>query len=226
VCRIAALRQRTFKEWSIVDTSVLAQPDGSKAMNRRTLGTVALIATLAVAAPAAGQRGTGQTEGVARQPELPALTSLSGVVEEVQIDTCEMTTGRAAVGAHVLVGTEQDGTLNLHLGPAAAIEDLLAQLAPGVAIEAEVFRTERMPEDAYVAQAVTVDGESFTLRDDATLRPRWAIGPDRQPGAGRGAGRGAGQGAGMGPGAGMGRASGGGQGRAGGSCWWQGARSG
>lgn len=162
----------------------------------------AAVAAALVATPALGQRGTGQTEGVARQGEPPPIMTLSGVVEEVQTGECEMTTGRASIGAHVIIQTDEQGAANLHLGPTAAVEDLIDRLQPDTPIEADVFQTERMPEDAYVAQAITVGDDSFTLRND-TLRPMWAIGP----GGGRGQGRGAGQAMGIGQG---GRAS----------CWW------
>ena len=181
-------------------------------MSRLLLVTIALCAALAMTTPAVAQRGVGEAEGIVRQGLQPPAVALVGVIEEVLIGPCHRTTGRAAVGAHALVRTEAHGTVNLHLGPAAALDALIDRLTVGMTVEVQAFRTDPMPDDALVARTVTVGDETFELRDDA-LRPHWAIGPGG--GTRQGLGRGPGQG-GAGPGAGIGSGSGPGAG----PCWW------
>jgi hypothetical protein len=108
-----------------------------------------------------------------------------------------MTTGRSATGAHLRVETEDDQVVDLHLGPLSAVEHVLEQVPIGQSIRSEAFRTERMPEDAYVAKSLILDDKIIHLRDD-NLCPSWA--------AGTGAGRGGGPRRGGGPSP--------------GGCWW------
>ncbi|MQX36503.1 hypothetical protein [Roseospira navarrensis] len=176
-----------------------------------TLGLYTALAAATLAAPAAAQRGMGEAQGLTRQGATLPMTMLSGVVRDLKIDTCEQTTGRAVTGVHAIVETPDHGTVNLHLGPAVALEDLTAHLQPGEDLSAEAFRTDIMPADAFVARTVTVDGTTFELRGP-TLRPHWAIGPGGGPKGGAGMGRGGGVGQGMGQGQGMGRS--------GRPCWW------
>ena len=107
----------------------------------------------------------------------------------------------------LIVQAENGKTINLHLGPAAALEDVLDQLSAGQQMTFEAFRTDAMPQDAYVAKSLKAGDTTFDLRDD-NLRPNWAIAArgGRGGGPGMGAGRGPGQGRGPGPG--------------GGSCYW------
>lgn len=156
---------------------------------------LALLLAALLAQPAAAQRGTGESEGIARQGERPPVTMLAGMVEAVETGPCEMTTGRAAIGVHLQIETEEHGPVNLHLGPAPALQALLDRVAAGRPVTAAAFRTDRLPEDAFIAQSVTVDGNHFMLRDES-LRPRWAIGPSvgLGPGGGRGQGDGFGRG--------------------------------
>ena len=151
-------------------------------MSRSLPVTVALLAALAIAGPAAAQRGVGEAEGIVRQGLQPSTVTLIGVVDDVLIGPCHRTTGRAAVGAHALVRTGTQGPVNLHLGPEAALDALLDRLTVGTEVQVEAFRTDLMPPDAFVARTVTVAGDTFELRDDS-LRPHWALGPG--PGRGR-----------------------------------------
>lgn len=184
----------------------------SRILNVMALALLAIV----LAVPAVAQRGTGDSEGIVRQGIQPPLVPLAGTVEEVVIGPCHRTTGRAAIGAHVMLATG-DGVLNLHLGPAAVLDDLVERLAVGTPVTVNAFRTDALPAGAYVAQEVTVGGDTFVLRDDI-LRPMWAIGPGG--GRGRGGGFGAGQGLGGGQGPGGGQGAGSGQGLGGGPCGW------
>jgi hypothetical protein len=156
---------------------------------------LAFLLAACIALPASAQRGSGEGEGIARQGERPPLTRLSGTLESVEIGDCATTTGRVAIGAHAILDTQDEGPVNLHLGPAVALTALLDRLMPGESLAASAFRTARMPEGVWVAQAVRLGGgDRFVLRDETSLRPRWAIGPTLRPGPGRGEGRGDGPG--------------------------------
>ena len=161
----------------------------------RVTGSVTLLAcTLALptwSAPAWAQRGLGDDTGAIRQGLDTDRAMLSGRVTEVDIGPCAHTTGRSLSGAHLLVTTESGRTVNLHLGPTAALEALLDTVEPGDTITAEAFRTAAMPANAHVAITVDVNGQQFRLRDD-TLQPLWSQSPARNQGhrQGRGMGQG------------------------------------
>ena len=169
---------------------------------------MALLLGLLFAVPAAAQKGMGEPTGVGRQAVKPPIETMSGSIKDIKIGPCERTTGRSLEGVHLIVQTESGKTINLHLGPAAALEDVLDQLSAGEQVTFEAFRTDAMPQDAYVAKSLKAGDTTFDLRDD-NLRPNWAIaaqGGRGGGGPGMGAGRGAGQGRGPGPG--------------GGACYW------
>ncbi|KAA5607049.1 hypothetical protein F1188_03850 [Roseospira marina] len=159
---------------------------------------------LLLAGPAQAQRGLGDAEGIVRQGTPTTTKAMAGRVVAVEDAPCAMTTGRASVGAHLILDTDDGTRINLHLGPVAAVPDLLDAVTPGTRIETETFRTEAMPADAAIARTVQVGDLTFELRD-AALRPRWRIGAS---GRGAGMGGGMGMGSGMGPGRGMGAAPG------------------
>jgi hypothetical protein len=171
----------------------------------RQLGIAALLSVLLFAVPAAAQKGMGEPTGVAREAVKPPIETLSGTIKDIKIGPCERTTGRSLEGAHLIVQAEDGKTINLHLGPTAALEDVLDQLSVGQHVTSEAFRTDVMPQDAYVAKSVKAGDTTFDLRDD-NLRPNWAI-------AARG-------GRGGGPGMGAGRGQGRGLGSGGGGCYW------
>ena len=177
-------------------------------MRKFQLGVaMTLFLGLLIAVPAAAQKGMGEPTGVARQAVKPPIETMSGTIKDIKTGPCERTTGRSLEGVHLIVQAETGKTINLHLGPAAALEDVLDQLSVGQQITFEAFRTDAMPQDAYVAKSLKAGDATFDLRDD-NLRPNWAIAArgGRGGGPGMGAGRGQGQGRGPGPG--------------GGACYW------
>ena len=160
------------------------------------------------------QRGVGEPTGVAQQSEKPEVVSLSGKVLEVVTGPCENTTGPSSLGTHVLIKTENDQTLNIHLGPAARVEFLVKDLSAGTAVTIEGFRTEKMEENHYVAQTIVYGDRTVRLRDE-NLRPVWAGGRGNR-GAAAAAGPGSRWGGGPrggGPGRGYGIRQGGGYGQ-------------
>ena len=167
-----------------------------------------------------GQRGMGDSDGVARQAVRPEIVSIAGTVREVISEPCQWTTGRFPVGTHVLVDVGED-EINVHLGPSGVVSTIAERLEVGMPISVEGFRTPKMPANHLVAQRLIVADEDPIVLRDAQLRPFWAAGAgwldDSTPGSGRGAGMGRGpgwgRGAGMGRGPGWGRGAGGGRGR-------------
>jgi hypothetical protein len=165
------------------------------------LGVIALLLWLLCAMLAAAQKGMGEPTGVARQAVTPPIETMSGTIKDIEIGPCERTTGRSLEGVHLIVQAESGKTINLHLGPAAALEDVLDQLSAAQQITFEAFRTDAMPQDAYVAKSLKAGDTTFDVRDDS-FRPNWAIAARGGQGGGPGMGAGRGQGRDPGPGAG------------------------
>ena len=163
------------------------------------------IALAAMGAPVLAQRGTGDEQGIVRSGVAVEPARVAGTVMDVMQTTCEGTTGRSPIGVHLIVETADGEDINLHLGPLAAMDDVLAAVQEGDAVQADAFRTNALAASNYVARTLTVDGQTFTLRGE-NLQPVWAgSGGMRQgPGLGGGQGRGAGQGPGGGQGLGLG----------------------
>lgn len=143
-----------------------------------------VLTALLLASPAVAQKGAGASDGLGRA-DMPVTTvTLTGRVQALKTGRCELTTGRAMIGAHVMLATEARNRVNLHLGPEVAVADLLDTLTPGTTVTAEAFRTDALPADAFIARTVTVDGTTTTLRD-SDLRPAWQL----RSGSGQGRGQ-------------------------------------
>jgi hypothetical protein len=136
-----------------------------------------VLTALLLASPAVAQKGTGASEGLGHGDTPVATVTLTGRVQALKTGRCELTTGRAMIGAHVMLATETRNRVNLHLGPEAAVADLLDTLTPGTTVTAEAVRTDALPADAFIARTVTVGGTTTTLRD-SDLRPAWRLRPD------------------------------------------------
>jgi len=152
-------------------------------MTRPMIFTAALLAVTILVATAMAQRGVGQKQGVARQPVKPAVQTIVGTLKEIKTGPCEHTTGRSPIGTHLILQAEK-ATYNLHLGPASEVKDVVATVRVGDKVEATAFRTERLPEDQYIAVAVKSGDKEIVLRDNS-LRPRWAGGGGARAGRGR-----------------------------------------
>lgn len=177
------------------------------------VSVAAVVCAVGLSSAAFAQRGVGDAQGVARQVTKPKVVSLSGKVLKVETAPCEMTTGRSFVGTHFVMKTADKKKVNIHLGPAGAVDFVTNNLSQGLEVEVIAFRTEKMKEGHYVARTLKFDSRTVELRDE-TLRPAWA--GRGGPGWGRGRGRGAGWG--RGRGAGWGRQ--GGRYGGGGWRWW------
>lgn len=176
----------------------------------------------AVLVPTAiAQRGMGDRVGVAQQAVKPEVVHFMGTVKSIVTEPCEMTTGRSTTGTHFVLTVNDEDELNVHLGPASSVEFAAAKLVVGQEVMVEVFRTEKMKQNHYVAQSLTVDGDTIRLRDE-NRRPEWAgegralrgsgqgrnAGTGGACGCGRGCGNGAGRQARGRPGGGRGRGAG------------------
>lgn len=142
-------------------------------LTRMGIGLVCTLSVLATAQTAPAQRGMGDETGVAQRPDDVDRVTVDGTVKEIITEPCKKTTGKFPVGMHVLLKTD-DGVRNVHLGPAAVLEDLPERLKPGRAVHVKAFRTKKMPKDHCVAITVRTDDRTVRLRDD-DLRPRWAV---------------------------------------------------
>ena len=153
------------------------------------IGTALVICIGAVSSGYA-QKGMGETTGIAQSADKPGLTPITGKVVEIKVGPCEATTGRSAKGIHLLLQADEGQQTNLHLGPVRAVADLVDQLSVGETVSADAFRTDAMPANAYIAQAVTLaDGQRIELRD-TDLRPSWAQARGQSKGKGQGQGPG------------------------------------
>ena len=93
------------------------------------------------------QKGMDESTGIAQQAVKPAVTTLSGKVVEIKTWPYEKTTGKSPSGTHIIV---QSGEIiyNIHLGPEKEVDHVVDQLAIGSLVTFDVFRTEKMPENA------------------------------------------------------------------------------
>jgi hypothetical protein len=124
-----------------------------------------------VATSSYAQKGTGETKGISKQQLNPELLTIEGTVEKIEIGPCKHTTGKSVSGTHLLVRTT-DELINVHLGPTLEVSKLFSP-KKGTLITLIVFRTDRLPQDQYIAQKVIINGETTVFRD-GTLKPVWS----------------------------------------------------
>ena len=100
---------------------------------RTTVTSTAILVLLCgiVAAPAHAQKGMGEQTGVGRKAAKPEVISFSGKVLATETGPCEKTTGPADVGSHFLLKMLKGEKLNIHLGPATAVDYVVEQLTVG-----------------------------------------------------------------------------------------------
>ena len=132
----------------------------------------ALIALIwATVAP--GQRGMGDSRGVAQQRLKPSLVRISGRLEEIKTHPCESTTGEAELGTHLILKDKYGKELNIHLGPAPELSEVVKQLTVGKSLDLLGFRTDKMPSNHYAATTLILANRTIQLRD-SNLRPYWS----------------------------------------------------
>ncbi len=158
-------------------------------MGKLLRSVIAISTALLLSVTAAAQKGTGETAGVAQQAEKPVVITLSGKLLEIKTGPCENTTGRSPEGTHLILLSNEGAKLNIHLGPKNVVDPVVDQLATGQSFTVEAFRSERLPENAYIAKSLLLDDKLMNLRDD-NLRPSWANARGKGQGRGRGMGQG------------------------------------
>ncbi len=126
--------------------------------------------------PAHAQKGQGDLTGVARGHELPSVEAITGELLRIETGPCESTTGHAYVGTHIFLATdESEEPLNIHLGASYAVASHVKALEAGQSLKLDVFRTEQMEANHFIAKSLTANDHKITFRDD-NLRPFWAGG--------------------------------------------------
>jgi predicted Fe-Mo cluster-binding NifX family protein len=84
-----------------------------------------------------------------------------------------MTTGRSPLHTYFVMKTPDGKTVNVHLGPADAVESVAKRLSRGEQVKVEAFRTKKTANRHYIARSLTIGDRTMELRDK-TLRPTWA----------------------------------------------------
>ena len=154
----------------------MKNPDKTMLNTVERKSMIVLLGTLLVliwSSAAPGQRGIGDSDGIARQMLKPCLVRVSGKLQEIKTHPCENTTGNADLGTHLILNDNQGRGLNIHLGPTAVLSKIVERLKIGTKIEILGFRTEGMPPNQYVAKTLIFGNNSIQLRD-SDLRPYWA----------------------------------------------------
>jgi len=145
-----------------------------------TLG-IALVAL--AAAPHAGGQGRQETPPGTTQmaPMYNAKTesTIKGTVEAVEEVTGEgrmggRMDGRSMSGTHIVLETET-GSVEVHLGPSAFLEEKKLKLAEGDRVEVLGSRVTMGAEEVFLAREIKRGEDSWTLRD-ASGRPLWRMG--------------------------------------------------
>lgn len=152
---------------------------GSRTTGHRN--AIVLITTIAVlmwAASAFGQRGMGNSRGIAQLALKPDVVRISGKLKEIKTHPCEHTTGKAELGTHLILEDRQGRQLNIHLGPAPALAEAVKRLKVGTRLDLLGFRTDQMPPNQYVAKTLILGSRLIQLRD-SELRPYWSGGKSK-----------------------------------------------
>jgi len=145
-----------------------------------TLG-IALVAL--AAAPDAGGQGTQETPpGVTQMAPMyntRTESTIKGTVEAVEEVTGEgrmggRMDGRSMSGTHIVLETET-GSVEVHLGPSAFLEEKKLKLAEGDTVEVLGSRVTMGAKEVVLAREIKCGEDSWTLRD-ASGRPLWRMG--------------------------------------------------
>lgn len=142
-------------------------------MKHTIISIITIFLSLLFSGFAAAQKGMGDDTGIVRQGLTPPVTMISGELLEIKTGPCERTTGKAEIGTHLIIQGKGGQKLNVHLGPEYAVDHVVEQLSVKQTLSLEVFHTQRMPANAYIAKSLSIDDKVIHIRDD-NLRPSWA----------------------------------------------------
>ena len=145
------------------------------AMNwTKILLTTLVLANLTVFSFA--QKGVGNAVGIAQEGIQTQVNEISGSLIEVLDEPCTETTGKYAMGTHLLIKhniNNKEQVVNIHLGPTALVSVMVDNLVPGREISLKIYYAEGLPENHYVAKSFSYGNNQYKLRD-ANLKPFWA----------------------------------------------------
>ncbi|MDY6800497.1 MAG: hypothetical protein SVU94_04650 [Bacteroidota bacterium] len=137
--------------------------------------TVFVLANLTVFSFA--QKGVGNNSGIAREGvQSYQVNEISGRLVEVLDEPCTETTGKYAMGTHLLIKqkvNDNEQILNIHLGPTTLVSKMVEKLVPGTDIKLKVYHADGLPDNNFVAQSFSYGDNHYELRD-ANLSPFWA----------------------------------------------------
>jgi hypothetical protein len=144
-------------------------------MKSRKIGSLALCATLCVAAGALAQGGMGRHGGPpqgGRMYDPKTVETISGQVLSVE-QVRGKGQGRAGggYGVHVILKSDA-GEIAVHLGPSWFLDQQGLKVAQGDQIEVRGSRITFDGKPAIIAAQVKKGSQSVTLRDDNGL-PAW-----------------------------------------------------
>jgi len=122
------------------------------------------------------QKGVGNTIGIAQEGIQTHVNEISGSLIEVLDEPCTETTGKYAMGTHLLIKhkiNHKEQVANIHLGPTAFVSKMVKDFVPGMEISLKVYHAEGLPENHFVAKSFSYGNNQYKLRD-ANLKPFWA----------------------------------------------------
>jgi len=141
---------------------------------KKFLLTTLVLANLTVFSFA--QKGVGNTIGIAQEGIQTHVNEISGSLIEVLDEPCTETTGKYAMGTHLLIKhkiNHKEQVANIHLGPTAFVSKMVKDFVPGMEISLKVYHAEGLPENHFVAKSFSYGNNQYKLRD-ANLKPFWA----------------------------------------------------
>lgn len=130
------------------------------------------ISILAVCTMGYAQKGMGESKGVAEKGDIPELITFKGKVYDIKSGPCTYTVGKAVSGTHLKIRNDYKVFIDVHLGPTSKVSEFVAN-SKGKKIKVVVFRTDKLPDDHYIAKEIEFDGNKLVLRD-GYLKPFWA----------------------------------------------------
>lgn len=106
--------------------------------------------------------------------ELPIeLVELHGMALNLSEGLCDHTTEDPIYGMHLTVEiAEQQEVMYVHLGPVWAVS-VWTEGIEGQPVKLTAFRTEKLPENHFIAKELEWDGQKAVFRD-GYLKPFWA----------------------------------------------------
>ncbi len=120
------------------------------------------------------QKGFEKEIGFDDNPIPIELIELNGVVSSVYEASCDFTYGKSETELHLLVLTDEEQEVHVHLGPVWATS-IWTDGVEGQVVNLIVFSIEHLPHNHYVAKELHWDGHNAEFRDEY-LKPFWVNG--------------------------------------------------